>query len=74
MVCSEKTTTIRSHRKRLRIILLITDLTFLSLNLIGEHDLSGDNEKAADVDKDGKITLADLARMRQFLSRIIDKF
>ena len=52
----------------------VTDLTFLSLNLIGEHDLSGDNEKAADVDKDGKITLADLARMRQFLSRIIEKF
>ena len=52
----------------------VTDLTFLSLNLIGEHDLSGDNEKAADVDKDGKITLADLARMRQFLSKIIEKF
>ena len=52
----------------------VTDLTFLSLNLIGEHELSGDNEKAADVDMDGKITLADLARMRQFLSRIIDKF
>ncbi|MCI6580889.1 MAG: dockerin type I repeat-containing protein, partial [Oscillospiraceae bacterium] len=52
----------------------VTDLTFLSLNLIGEHELSGDNEKAADVDMDGKITLADLARMRQFLSRIVDKF
>lgn len=50
----------------------VTDLSFLSLNLIGEHDLSGDNEKAADVDKDGKITLADLARLRQFLSRIIE--
>ena len=49
----------------------VTDLSELSLALIGDRKLSETQQKAADVDKDGKVTLSDLARMRQYLSKVI---
>lgn len=49
----------------------LTDLTELSLSLIGDETLSPEQEKAADIDDDGKVSLADLARFRQFLSKQI---
>ena len=52
----------------------ISDLSELSLALIGDRKLSEAQQKAADVDKDGKVTLSDLARMRQYLSKIITSF
>ena len=50
----------------------ITDLSTLSLALIGDMVLTGDQKTAADIDGDGEMTLADLAKLRQFLSRKID--
>lgn len=50
----------------------LTDLTELSLSLIGDETLSPEQEKAADIDDDGKVSLADLARFRQFLSKQIE--
>ena len=47
----------------------ITDLSYLSLCLIGDMELNDTQKKAADVDGDGEVKLADLAKMRQFLSR-----
>ncbi|MCI6580479.1 MAG: dockerin type I repeat-containing protein [Oscillospiraceae bacterium] len=52
----------------------VTDLSELSLALIGDKKLSEAQQKAADVDKDGKVTLSDLARMRQHLSKVITSF
>ena len=52
----------------------VTDLSELSLALIGDRKLSEAQQKAADVDKDGKVTLSDLARMRQYLSKVITSF
>ena len=52
----------------------VTDLSELSLALIGDRKLSETQQKAADVDKDGKVTLSDLARMRQYLSKVITSF
>ena len=49
----------------------VTDLSELSLALIGDRKLSEIQQKLADVDKDGKVTLSDLARMRQYLSKVI---
>jgi len=47
----------------------ITDLSYLSLYLIGDMELNDTQKKAADVDGDAEVKLADLAKMRQFLSR-----
>ena len=52
----------------------VTDLTELSLALIGDKEISDDQQKAADIDGDGAVTLADLARLQQYLSKKIDKF
>ncbi len=52
----------------------ITDLTELSLTLIGDKELTEDQKLAADIDGDGAVTLADLARLQQYLSKKIDKF
>jgi len=51
----------------------VTDLTELSLTLIGDKEFSDDQQKAADIDGDGAVTLADLARLQQYLSKKIDK-
>ena len=51
-----------------------TDLTALSLALIGDISLNDDQLKSADVDGDGKVTIADLARLKQYLSKKIESF
>ena len=50
----------------------VTDLTELSLVLIGDKELSANQQKAADIDGDGAVTLADLARLQQYLSKKIN--
>ena len=50
----------------------VTDLSYLSLHLIGEKEFDESAMKAADTTGDGDVNLADLARLRQFLSKIID--
>jgi len=47
----------------------ITDLTYLSMYLLGDYKLSGDTLKAADVNADGKVDLADLAHLKQYVSK-----
>ncbi len=49
----------------------ITDLSVLSLYLIGDRDLSADELKVADTNHDGDVQLSDLATLRQFLSKVI---
>lgn len=51
----------------------LTDLSELSLYLIGDGTISEYCMQFADVDKDGKVTLCDLARMRQYISKVIDE-
>ncbi|MBP1590689.1 MAG: dockerin type I repeat-containing protein [Oscillospiraceae bacterium] len=50
----------------------ITDLTSLSLALLGDSELTEEQKSAADIDGDGAVTLADLARLQQYLSKKID--
>ena len=50
----------------------VTDLTEVSLALLGDRNLTEDQLKAADVDGDGTLSLADLAKLRQYLSKKID--
>ena len=51
----------------------VTDISSLSLYLIGDLSLSDNQKEAADIDGDGAVTLADLARLQQYLSKKIDK-
>ena len=51
----------------------LTDLSELSLYLIGDGTISEYCMQFADVDKDKKVTLMDLARMRQYISKVIDE-
>ena len=44
----------------------------ISLYNIGDYDLSGAELIFADLDKDGKVTLADLATLRMALSHKIE--
>lgn len=55
-------------------ILDVSDLTMLSLDIIGDCRLSALQNDAADIDGDGNVTIADLARFRQFLSKKISSF
>ncbi len=55
-------------------IIDLSDLSTLSLFLVGDTDLEGSQKKAADVDGDSEITLADLARLQQYLSKKITSF
>lgn len=50
----------------------ITDLTELSLYLLGDRTLTEDKLMLADVDFDEKVTLADLAKLQQYLSKKIN--
>ncbi len=50
----------------------VTDLSNLSLYLIGDTKFTEVQKKAADVDDDGEVKLTDLAKYRQYLSKIID--
>ena len=49
----------------------LTDLSELSLTIIGDKTLSESQIKAADIDENGKADLPDLARLRQYLSKVI---
>ncbi len=51
----------------------VTDLTMLSLALVGDNELTAEQMTTADVDGDGAVTLADLAKLRQYLSKKISK-
>ncbi|MBP1591437.1 MAG: dockerin type I repeat-containing protein, partial [Oscillospiraceae bacterium] len=51
----------------------VTDMSLLSLYLIGDRKLTGDQLKAADTLTDGTVNLTDLATLRQYLSKKIDK-
>ena len=51
----------------------VTDLSMLSLYLIGDQRLEGQALLNADADASGDVNIADLARLRQYLSKIIDK-
>ena len=53
-------------------IIDLSDLSTLSLFLVGDTDLEDSQKKTADVDGDGDVTLADLAMLRQYLSKKID--
>ncbi len=48
----------------------LTDLSVLSLFLIGDTKLGDAAQKAADVDADGNVHLTDLATLRQYLSKV----
>ena len=50
----------------------VTDLSCLSLYLIGDMKLEGQGLKAADTDGDGKVLMADLANLRMYLSKLKD--
>lgn len=52
----------------------VTDITVLSIAIAGDTELTELQQKNADVDSDGKVLLTDLARLRQFISHVINKF
>ncbi len=52
----------------------LTDLSTLSIKLVDKKELTGQAKINADVTKDGAVSLTDLATIRQFLSKVIDKF
>ena len=53
----------------------ITDVTFAAIYVIGDNnDFTAEQFRAADVDRDGAVIPADLARMLQYVKRIITKF
>ena len=51
----------------------ITDITTLAISLVDKKPLTGDSKINADVDGDGSVALTDLARIKQFVSKVIDK-
>ena len=52
----------------------VTDLTILSVHLLDKNELTAAARKAADVDSNGNVNLADLAGLRQFIAKKIEKF
>ncbi len=48
----------------------ITDISLLSLHIIGDIKLKENQLKAADVDKDNDVVLADLATLKQYVSKV----
>ncbi len=52
----------------------LTDLSIMAVKLVDKKTFEGDMKTAADVDKSGVVDLADLATLRQFISKVIDKF
>lgn len=49
----------------------ITDLTQISLAVVGDITLSDEQVTAADINRNGEADLADLARLRQYVSKVI---
>ena len=54
-------------------IIDVSDFTMLSLALVGDVELSERQKVNADVDNDSEISVVDLATLRQYLSKKIDK-
>ena len=52
----------------------ITDISVLSLALIGDSTLSVTEYKAADVTHDKQVNITDLAALRQYVSKVINSF
>lgn len=50
----------------------LTDLSLISLFIIGDTEFTVDQKRAADLDGDAEIRLTDLAKYKQFLSKVID--
>lgn len=50
----------------------VTDLSELSLVLVGDKEMNSDMKTAADIDFNGKVELADLARLKQYLSKVVN--
>ena len=50
----------------------VTDLTMISLALLGDTNLTEAQSQVADINHNGKVDLSDLATLRQFLSKKID--
>ena len=50
----------------------LSDLTILSLKLIGDREITPLQLKISDLDHDNNLTLADLARLQQYLSKKIE--
>lgn len=50
----------------------ISDITMLSLYLLGDNSLEENQQKAADIDDNDKVDLADLARLMQYISKKIE--
>jgi len=51
----------------------ISDISVLAIALVDGRELTDAQKKAFDVDGDGDVTLADLAKLRQYLSKKIEK-
>ena len=47
----------------------ISDKTMIGLNLLGDLEFDSTQMKAADVNGDGKVDLADLAHMKQYIMK-----
>ncbi len=52
----------------------VTDLTILSVHVLCKKEITAETRKAADVDRDGNVNLTDVAGLRQYLSKKIEKF
>ena len=50
----------------------ITDLSVLAIHLVDKTEFTEQQEKAADLDHDGIVGLTDLAKFRQYISKVID--
>ena len=50
----------------------ISDITMLSLYLLGYNSLDENQQKPADIDDNDKVDLADLARLMQYISKKIE--
>ena len=49
----------------------VTDITTLAISLVDKKPLTGQAKINADVDKDGEVALTDLAKIRQYVSKVI---
>ena len=52
----------------------VTDLTELSLYLIGDSDFDCAQKIYSDIDDDDKIGMTDLARLRQYISKLVENW
>ena len=52
----------------------ITDLSLLMIRIVDKNELTGQAKINGDVDNDGLVTLSDLAKLRQYVSKIIETF